>query len=49
MNFQERVLRLIPGMYPRAPKRNVITAHLYLLLLGFVSHFFIYALAAYGL
>ena len=49
MNFQERVLRLIPGMYPRTPKRNVITILFYLLSLGYVAYLFTYILAVYGL
>lgn len=31
-----RVLSLIPGMVPRAPKRNAVVACVYLLLLGVV-------------
>ena len=48
MSFRERILHLTPGMYPRAPKRNVITAFSYLLLLGFVAYLFAYVLAVYG-
>ncbi len=31
-----RVVELIPGMVPRAPKRNAVVACVYLLLLGVV-------------
>lgn len=31
-----RILSLIPGMAPGAPKRNVVVASVYLLLLGVV-------------